>query len=143
MVTGFGKTFLHLEMPGKRNQARTKITWNYDMNKELIKCRDKAKELVQSETPPKKLNGRKLGYMELMRNMFLEKYPELDYLSSQNLRDQTIQAEKVISSNILPLENVINSERIPILFNNNSIHDNDINDTNDDEGFKRYVNTFD
>ena len=141
MVTGFGKTFLHLEMPGKRNQARTKVTWNYDMNKELIKCRDKAKELVQSETPPKKLNGRKLGYMELMRNMFLEKYPELDYLSSQNLRDQTIQAEKVISSNILSLENVINSERIPILFNNNSIHDNDINDTNDDEGLNAMLTT--
>ena len=48
------------------------------MNSDLLECKLKAKELVNSENPPRKENGRKRGYMSIMKDLWEERgYAEL------------------------------------------------------------------
>ena len=64
------------------------------MLKDLEECRDKAKNLHQSDNAPHKTNGRNVGYMDLMLKFWNEKgYSELN-LTKQNLRDRLSHAEK-------------------------------------------------
>ena len=79
------------------------------MNIHLLECRDNAKLLNAGENCPRR-NGRKVGYMELMRDMFLEKFPELNSLTAQNLRDQISQAEKDKHCLQTPLEETYRSD---------------------------------
>ena len=96
-------------MPGRRKQDRQKISWSRDMNIYLLECRDNAKLLNAGENCPRR-NGRKVGYMELMRDMFLERFPQLNSLTAQNLRDQISQAEKSKQSLQIPLEETYRSD---------------------------------
>ena len=55
---------------------------------------EKAKEIVSSNNPPYYANGRKKGYIEVMKGLWEEKgYGYLE-LKSQNLRDQASRLEK-------------------------------------------------
>ena len=52
--------------------------WTALMNSDLLECKLKAKELVNSENPPRKENGRKRGYMSIMKDLWEERgYAEL------------------------------------------------------------------
>ena len=74
--------------------ARTRVSSTVEMLKDLKECRDKAKNLHQSDNAPRKPNGRKVGYMDLMLKFWNEKgYSELN-LTKQNLRDRLSHAEK-------------------------------------------------
>ena len=74
--------------------VRTRLSWTVEMLKDLEECRDKAKNLHQSNNDPRKPNGRKVGYMDLMFKFWNEKgYSELN-LTKQNLRDRLSHAEK-------------------------------------------------
>ena len=74
--------------------ARTRVSWTVEMLKDLEECRDKAKNLHRSDNAPRKPNGRKVGYMDLMLKFWNEKgYSELN-LTKQNLRDRLSHAEK-------------------------------------------------
>ena len=74
--------------------SRTRVSWTVEMLKDLEECRDKAKNLHQSDNAPHKSNGRKVGYMDLMLKFWNEKgYSELN-LTKQNLRDRLSHAEK-------------------------------------------------
>ena len=57
-----------------------------------------AKEMVNSENTPLKEGRRKVGYMELMHKSFLEEFPDLNYLTPQNLRDKISHVEKINKS---------------------------------------------
>ena len=127
-------------MLGKRKESREKIVWTREMNLYLLECRDKAKALSNGEDPPRKPSGRKMGYMELMHRMFLERFPGLNSLKPQNLRDQISQAEKCQQSTQDSLVEVFNSEinslqhnllqHIPniVLLDDNDISNSDDND---------------
>ncbi|XP_068671379.1 uncharacterized protein [Montipora foliosa] len=68
------------------------------MNSELLECKLKTKELVNSENPPRKENGRKRGYMSIMKDLWEERgYAELK-LSEQNLRDQAAKLEQTLGN---------------------------------------------
>ena len=68
------------------------------MNSDLLECKKKALELVKSDNPPRLDNGRKMGYMQAMKDMWEEKgYGDLE-LTSQNLWDQAARLEKTLGS---------------------------------------------
>ena len=64
------------------------------MNSDVLECKRQAQELASSDQPPCYPNGRKRGYIELMRELWDEKgYGHLG-LKGQNLRDQASRLEK-------------------------------------------------
>ena len=65
------------------------------MNWDLLECKKRAKELVGSDTPPCNENGRKKGYIEVMKLLWEEKgYDHLE-IRSQNLRESASRLEKM------------------------------------------------
>lgn len=73
-----------------------RIKWTEGMNNFLLDCKSKAKMLAESENPPRLENGRKKGYMRLMKELWdASGYGELE-LTSQNLRDQAAPLEKTM-----------------------------------------------
>lgn len=69
------------------------------MNKDLVDCKRKARELVSSDNPPCNENGKRRGYIEIMKELWdgLRLYGHLQ-LKSQNLQDQAWRPEKVNNS---------------------------------------------
>ena len=76
----------------------TRIKWTEEMNDALLQCKSKAVKLTKGDNPPRSENGRKIGYMSLMKDM----WDELGYghlaLSSQNLRDKDAALERTVGN---------------------------------------------
>jgi len=65
------------------------------MSEDLLDCKRKAQELITSSGAPVNGNGRKKGYIEIMKNLWDAKgYGDLG-LKPQNLRDQASRLEKI------------------------------------------------
>ena len=73
--------------------ARTSVSWTVEMLKDLEECRDKAKNFAPSDNAPRKPNGRKVGYMDLMLKFWNEKGYSEPNLTKQNLCDRLSHAE--------------------------------------------------
>lgn len=74
-----------------RARRKPKVEWTTVMCEDLLECKEKAKSISESETAPRKPNGRKVGYMEIMYNLWNDKgYSHLN-LTAQNLRDRVSQ----------------------------------------------------
>ena len=66
------------------------------MNNFLLDCKSKAKMLAKSENSPRLENGRKKGYMRIMKELWDDSgFGNLE-LTSQNLRDQAARLEKTM-----------------------------------------------
>ena len=78
------------------SQARkSKVKWTERMNNDILECKKKAKELASSENPPCNENGRKRGYVDIMKELWDGMgYAQLG-LKSQNLRDQAARLKKM------------------------------------------------
>ena len=64
-------------------------------NEEILECKTRAVELTSSQNPPSNRNGRRKGYIEVMKELWDEKgYAHLE-LKSQNLRHQDTRLEKL------------------------------------------------
>ena len=48
----------------------TRIKWTEEMNAALLQCKEKAVKLTKGDNPPRNGNGRKIGYMQLMKDMW-------------------------------------------------------------------------
>ena len=83
---------------GRRQQANGRIRWNVRMNNDLLECKKRALERVKSDNPPRLNNGRKMGYMQVMKELWEEKGYGDFALTSQNLWDQAARLEKTFSS---------------------------------------------
>ena len=60
-----------LENNAMSSQARKpKVKWTEQMNKDVLECKKKAQELVSSENPPCNENGRKRGYIDVMKELW-------------------------------------------------------------------------
>ena len=82
----------------QQQQATRRIKWSDRMNSDLLDCKKRAQELVKSDNPPLLENGRKMGYMRVMKDLWEEKgYGDLA-LTSQNLRDQAARLEKTLGN---------------------------------------------
>ena len=81
-----------------KRRRRRRLKWTNDMNSKLLECKRKAQELAASSDPPRNLNGRKKGYMTIMKELWDESgYVELE-LTSQNLRDQASYLGKTLGN---------------------------------------------
>ena len=58
-------------------------------------CKRKALEMVASENPPGKDDGRKRGYIKMMKQLWEESGYQNLGLKAQNLRDQASRLEKL------------------------------------------------
>ena len=68
------------------------------MNNTLLDCKAKAQTLTNSQNPPRKENGRKKGYMAIMKELWDNcGYAELN-IPEKNLRNQAGKLEKDIGS---------------------------------------------
>ena len=86
------------------------------MNKDILLCKRKALELIKSENPPRKDDGKKKGYIEVMKQLWEERgYFNLG-LKAQNLRDQASRLEKLqeSSTNQRDQENADISDNTPV-----------------------------
>ena len=50
----------------------TRIKWTEEMNAALLQCKEKAVKLTKGDNPPRNGNVRKIGYMQLMKDMWDE-----------------------------------------------------------------------
>ncbi|PFX31281.1 Polycomb protein Scm [Stylophora pistillata] len=83
---------------GRRQQANGRIRWNVRMNNDLLECKKRALERVKSDNAPRLNNGRKMGYMQMMKELWEEKGYGDFALTSQNQRDQAARLEKTFGS---------------------------------------------
>ena len=64
-----------------------RLKWTDKMNQDLLECKEKALSLKSSSNPPCYQNGRKKGYMRILKDLWEDVgYVNLG-LSAQNLRD--------------------------------------------------------
>ena len=75
-----------------------KLKWTDQTNKDLLMCKRKALEMIASENPPRKDDGRKRGYIEVMKQLWEESGYQNLGLKAQNLRDQASRLEKLQES---------------------------------------------
>ena len=74
-----------------------RLKWTEQMNIDCLDCKRKAQELIASENPPVNENGRRKGYIKVMKELWEAKgYEELG-LTNQNLRDRAARLEKIMS----------------------------------------------
>ena len=65
------------------------------MNKDVLESKKKAQELVSSENPPCNENGRRRGYIDVMKQLWDDMGYKNLQLKSQNLRDQASRLQKI------------------------------------------------
>ena len=96
----------HYKMTGKRNseeqtankQSKTRLKWTEAMKTKLLERKREAMDFVQSKDPPKKADGKKQGYMAIMKQLWdNSEFADLN-ISTQNLRDQAATIEKSLGS---------------------------------------------
>ena len=63
------------------------------MNADLLSCKREVVSLIQSNQPPLDGNGKRKGYMKIMKEVWEAKGYVEPGLSSQNLRDQAARIE--------------------------------------------------
>ena len=73
---------------------KPKVKWTNQMNNDVLEYKRRAQELVASKSTPLNRNGRKKGYIEVMKQLWEEKGYENLALKGQNLRDQASRLEK-------------------------------------------------
>ena len=64
------------------------------MNKDVLECKKKAQGLVSSENPLCNDNGKKRGYIDVMKELWDDMGYKNLQLKSQNLREQALRLEK-------------------------------------------------
>ena len=112
----------------RRNVAKNKVSWSDTMINDLLWCKKEAIRVTKGENPPRKENGRKMGYMEYLYNLWNEKGYGYLNLSRQNLSDEAAQAERRISSFTDSIAKTIAEDRTPLESqeNDNNILSNNI-----------------
>ena len=75
-----------------------RIKWNKAANSDILECKRQAQLLVNSENPPCFGNGRRKGYMRIMKGLWEQKGYGYLNLSEQNLRDHAAELEKTLGN---------------------------------------------
>ena len=74
------------------------IKWTEEMNNLLLeRCKKKALTISRSDQAPRKENGRRKGFMYIMKLSDNSEYANFQ-LRSQNLRDQASRLEKTLGN---------------------------------------------
>ena len=97
----------------ERKQSKPRRKWTQQMNDDLLICKRRAVAMTTSGQPPLERNGKKKGYIKIMKELWDAKgYGELGF-STQNLRDQAARLEKSIGVNS---QNTSRDERAELSF---------------------------
>ena len=100
------------EQPLNGKNARAgRIRWSEQMNSDLLECKRQALLLAKSENPPVKDNGRRKGYMKLMKELWDQMGHEDMGFTKQNLQDQATRLKKSLGSVISTITNGIKAKR--------------------------------
>ena len=82
-------------MAAAMSHKSKRFKWTEQMNDDVLQCKRKAKELISSQNPPRNENGKKKGYIEVMKQLWDDEgYGQLG-LKSYNLRNQAAKLEKM------------------------------------------------
>ena len=79
------------------NVKETRLKWTEKMKKDLLDCKRIAKGMVASNNPPRNLNGKKKGYMQKIKELWVETDHAVLNFTIQNLRDQAARLKKNLS----------------------------------------------
>lgn len=83
-------------------KGRTKrMKWTEQMNLDCLDSKRKALDMIGSENPPLNENGKRRGYIKVMKELWDERGYEYLGLSCQNLRDQAARLEKTMGDTIV------------------------------------------
>ena len=83
----------------ERRQSKPRRKWTQQMSDDLLICKRRAVAMTTSEQPQLERNGKKKGYIKIMKELWDAKgYGELGF-SNQNLRDQASRLGKSIGVN--------------------------------------------
>ena len=74
-------------------KAAKKLKWTEQMNKDVLNYKRRAMERICSGNPPRNENGRKRGYIEVMKRLWDEMGSEMLVIKAQNLRDRAARLE--------------------------------------------------
>ena len=94
-----------------RNARAGRIRWSEQMNSDLLECKRQALILTKSENPPVKDNGRRKGYMELVKELWDQMGHKDMKFTKQNLRDQAAQLKKSLRSVNSTITNGLKAKR--------------------------------
>ena len=94
-----------------RNARAGRIRWSEQMNSDLLDCKRQAPLLAKWKNPPLKDNGRREGYMELVKELWDQMGHEDLGLTKQNLRDQAARLEKSLGNVSSTITNGIKAKR--------------------------------
>ena len=81
-------------------KAAKKLKWTDQMNKDVLDCQRWAMEMTSSGNPPRNKNGRKRGYIEVMKRLWHEMGFEILGIKVQNLRDQAARLKGLQESSL-------------------------------------------
>ena len=71
-----------------------RLKWTERMNLDCLDCKRKAHIMISSNDPPPNENGRRKGYIKVMKELWEKRgYANLGS-TSQNIRDQAERSEK-------------------------------------------------
>ena len=75
-----------------------RLKWSSGMISDLLECKKRAQELASSEEPVRNMNGRKKGYMKILKELWDDLGCAGLNLTCQNLRDQAARMEKTMGN---------------------------------------------
>ncbi len=78
----------------RKNRGSKRLKWTEQMNIDCLDCKRKAQDLVASDNPPVNENGRRKGYIKVMKELWDTRGYAMLGLTSQSLRDQAARLEK-------------------------------------------------
>ena len=82
----------------QQQQTRRRTNWTEEMNSVLLECKKKAKLMLEMKHPALMVGGRRIGLMEVMKELFERAGYEHLRFSHQNLQDQATHLEKSIGN---------------------------------------------
>ena len=94
-----------------RNARAGRIRWSEQMNSDLLECKRQALLLAKSENPPVKDNGRRKGYMVVIKELWDQMGHEDMEFTKQNLRHQAARLEKSLGSVTSTITNGIKAKK--------------------------------
>ena len=82
----------------QQQQTRRRTNWTEEMNSVLLECKKKAKLMLEMKHPALMVGGRRIGLMEVMKELFERAGYEHLRFSHQNLWDQATYLKKSLGN---------------------------------------------
>ena len=85
-------------MSTRRGRNPKNVVWTQDMLNDLKFCKQEAKTQKASNNPPRKADGKRMGYMDIKKKIWDKKGYSHHGLTSQNLADMLNQNKRKVEA---------------------------------------------